>query len=217
MLVDRKDILSQYKIIASEITKLQQAFYSDEDLDLFEKTGEKEMYLQQFDMMGMPKLEIKIFEKVLGFKQKENINDFTKQLSQKLFELLTELKVEELFLLTPKKYDLFEDNFKHLPEIKKHYESLSKLIGRNTYDEAFQIELNQLDDFVEVFFWLARSGRVEYVSFFDMEERLVFEICKRGNIHFTEFEKEQLKDCDSFSKDWVELKACEEDNFIEGD
>ncbi len=213
--VKRKDIVSNHQIIGDYLAKFQDLFFSDEDVALFEKAGKKEEYLAMYDLMDIPKLEIVSFNKIIGLKQKGSIDVFTKELSQKLFELLSELEVKELIILIPIKLDFLEGNKNNYPPIKKASQSLKELIGSKSYSEALQIELKELETMVEIFFWLTHGGRFDALMFFDREERFVFDICKHGNIHWTEFEKESLKDCDSFSKDWIEIARCEEDNFIE--
>lgn len=64
------------------------------------------------------------------------------------------------------------------------------------YEEAFKIDLNDLQVLIEIAFWIVRcdASAPAYIYFSDVKERIAFNICKSGGIHLIEYDKEIVFD-----------------------
>ena len=215
MLIKRKQIAIENKLIGSELAKLQELMLKYSHVDWL-KGEEMQEYLATFDLINLPKIEISTVDKILSLTRKYHRDTFTKELSEKLIELLTELKVKQLIIITPLKEDYFGNRANPFELLKRSNKKLEEIVNDTRYEEAFKIKLKDLQLYVEIFFWIVRCGGPEEVLFFDTDGKVSFSICKHGNIHLTELGKERLKNCDSLSKDWIELGAGGEyDNIID--
>lgn len=216
MLVKRKEIATNKKVIGSELVRFQELLLEVEDLTWLENKNHKKEYLKRYDLLDLPKIEIPSFNKVLGISHK-NINNFTEKLSEKLMELLNDIGVSQLIIITPLKVDFFGNRDNKYKPLQESYEKLEVIVNDKTYNEAIKIESIELGVFIEIFFWIVRCdpSASDYFFFYDNNEQIEFNICKYGNIHITEFGKEIIKDCNSFSNNWIEIKGEEFDNFTE--
>ncbi|MEO0042932.1 MAG: hypothetical protein RL329_2380 [Bacteroidota bacterium] len=82
---------------------------------------------------------------------------------------------------------------------------------------AFEIDLNSLPDFIEILFWTTRCDPTiaEYIFLFDIDEQIQFHLCKYGNLHLIEYNKEQLTEDKLSQLGWTIIVGQEFDNFTE--
>lgn len=213
MLLKRKQIIIEHKLIGSELAKLQELMLKHTHVDWL-KGEEMQKYIATFDLIDLPKIEISTFDKILSLTRKFNSDTFTTELSKKLIPLLSELSVNELIIITPRKEDYFGNRTNPYKLLKKSNKRLEEIVNDTHYEEAFKIERKDLELYVEIFFWIVRCGGPEEVIFFDAGGKIKFSICKYGNIHLTELGKERVKNCDSFYKNWMEVDPAKETDSL---
>jgi len=215
-LITRKEIIRTKKIISSELTKIQKSFYDEEALQYYKDNKEENLYWEQFDCLKNKEINHPIFTKIIGLNHSD-INSFVEHLSAKLMVLFQTLKITELVVIAYLKLDFFggrENNYKFL---KKSYKKLEKIVGNQVYKEAFIIDMGSLSDFIEILFWTKRCDPnvAEYIFLFDMNEQIQLCLCKYGNLHVTEYNKEQLTEGVLKELGWTIIEGREFDNFSE--
>jgi len=211
-LIERKIIFENYKIIASEISKIQKSRFDTELYAEIENENEKIMYKNNFDAVDYKGYSINYDIKILTIEYND-IKIFSNRLYKFLLKLFDELNVNEIFILLDLKIDFFESLFNKYKPLIKAYKKLEKIIGKNYYDEAFY--LNKLsEEIVDIVFWLVRcSPQMDNIMIFDKNERYYLNICKYGNIHFTGL------DGNNISRDIIDkiglkvIEGREDDNF----
>ena len=216
-LTTRQNIVETRRIISSELTKMQKVFYDEEMLNYYKEDNEGHLYLEMFDFIDLETVEYKTHNKIIGLGHSD-IDTFTTKLSEKLTELFKAIGINEIFVISHLRLDFFGNREnKHKPLVKA-YKKLEKIVGDNTYKEAFKFDTNNLKDFVEILFWTTRCDLsiAEYIFLFDKSEKIQIHLCKYGNIHLTEFENENLTDKRLNSLGWTIIEGEEFDNFSNG-
>jgi len=213
--ITRQNLVKIKKTIGSELAKIQNASYDDEEYFLCKDESERTEYKALFDLLNCKTIESDSYSKVLSLDH-HDIGTFTETLSRRLFELFTTIGVSELYIISHLKLDFFgnkANKFRHLVQARN---KLEKIVGQNTYKEAFSIDLNQLADFIDILFWIIRydASAPEYIFLFDANETLRINLCKYGNIHLTEFKHEKLTEQLLNSLGWRIINGPEEDNFL---
>ncbi len=213
-LTTRQKIVETRRIISSELTKMQKVFYDEEMLNYYKEDDEEHLYLEMFDFIDFETIEYKTYNKIIGINHYD-IDTFTTKLSEKLTELFKTIEVEEIFVVSHLKLDFFGNRENKYKPLVKAYKKLEKIVGNDTYKEAFKFDINNLKDFIDILFWTIRCDPsiAEYVFLFDKVEKIQIHLCKYGNIHLTEFEKENLTDNRLNSLGWTIIKGEEFDNF----
>ena len=178
-LIERKEIFETHKNIASLIKGFQKVFF-DEEYD----TEDDEM----FDAL---KLDIDKIKNT-GFSlmlQHNDINSYSKKLSEKLTALLSYLRVENLILLSHLKIDFFGNLEHDYEKVINAYSLLSGITNSKSFKETIETKVTEIENLVEILFWLERcDGSIpEYIFWADENERFCFYFCKYGNIHFIDF------------------------------
>ncbi|MFV0143398.1 hypothetical protein [Empedobacter falsenii] len=178
-LIERKEIFETHKNIASLIKGFQKVFF-DEEYD----TEDDEM----FDAL---KLDIDKIKNT-GFSlmlQHNDINSYSKKLSEKLTALLSYLRVENLILLSHLKIDFFGNLEHDYEKVINAYSLLSEITNSKSFKETIETKVTEIENLVEILFWLERcDGSIpEYIFWADENERFCFYFCKYGNIHFIDF------------------------------
>ena len=217
ILTTRKEIIETYRIIGSELTKMQQAFYDEEVLQLYKDDNEEHLYWEQLDCFKNKTDEYETFHKIISLEHSD-IQTFTNVLTEQLSSLLNTIDITELILISHLKLDFFGNRKNEFKPLKNAYEKLENLIGDKTYKEAFIFDIGSASDFIEIFFWITRCdpGVAEYIYFFDKDERVQFFLCKYGNIHMTEFRRERFNENILKQHGWTVLAGQEFDHFSEG-
>ena len=213
-LVTRKETVKSKPIIGSELAKLQKAFFDNDMLDCYKADNEEQLYLDQFDCIHNEVLGYPIFDKVLSLNHHE-IETFIPILAKKLRDLLENIHVQHLLLITHLKLDLLKNKQISKSRLGKSYKKLEKIINNKSYNEAIVFDLDSLPDMIESVFWITRCDPIaaEYILFFDTEEKVQFTVCKYGNVHLTEFKQENLSAEKLTALGWHILSGQEMDNF----
>jgi len=214
ILTTRQKTVETRRIISSELTKMQKVFYDEEMRNYYKEENEEHLYLEMFDFIDFEIIEYKKYNKVIGLNHSD-IDTFTTKLSKKLTELFKTIGVEEIFVVSHLKLDFFGNRENKYKPLVKAYKKLERIVGNNTYKEAFTFKINNLKDFVEILFWTTRCDMsiAEYIFLFDKSEKIQIHLCKYGNIHITEFEKENLTVKRLNSLGWTIIEGEEYDNF----
>ncbi|KOS06649.1 hypothetical protein AM493_11850 [Flavobacterium akiainvivens] len=215
-LIPRKDITVSKKVIGSELAKIQQAFYDEDALQLYKNDNEEHLYWEKFDHLNSESSAPETFNKILSLNHRD-IETFTNTLSEKVLGLLRAIESEKLIVISHLKVDFFgnrDNNFKPLVDA---YARLEEIVGNNTYNEAFEVDKESLPDFIAVLFWIIRCdpGVAEYIFLFDEKEQVELFLCKYGNLHLTEFNKEQLTESRLNALGFTIIKGDEFDNFTD--
>jgi len=210
----RKIIFEEKKIIASELSKIQSAFFDKETLQLYREDNEEKIYLEKFDILNGKSVEVKTYNKVIGLHHK-NINTFTKILSDRIKKLLEHTNTNELILISHLKIDFFGNRSNNYPPLTMSYSKLEKITKLNSYKETIQFNLEELEEVIEILFWTQRCDPsvAEYQFIFDIEEKLHINVCKYGNVHLTEYRQENLTKEVLKKLGWTIIEGQEFDNF----
>lgn len=216
-LVNRSQIIEGHQVIASELAKMQHAFFDEEALELYREDKEEQTYLERFDCLDKQPLKYQTFSKVIGLHYTD-LGSFTNVLSAKLQELFYEVDTEQIFVLSHLKLNFFGNRGNAYTPLVNAYTKLEYITGATAYSEAFVVGLNDLPAMVEVLFWLTRCDPsvAEYIFLFDKEQKVQICICKYGNVHLTEFKNERLTNGLLTDKGWRIIEGEEFDNFSEG-
>jgi len=218
MLLTRKEITKHKPIISSEITAFQKTFYDQELREDYKEDGKEDIYLELYDHVNAEVTTYSLINKIIGFEH-TNIDTFTDKLTQKIKKLLEFAGVSSCYVLSDIKLDFCGDTSDEFKPLALAYEKLDELVGGNTYTEAFQVDLENFGELIEIFFWIIRCDpdKSEYIFFFDADEKLRFNICKYGNIHLTEFNREILTEEVLESLGWAVITWRKYDQFEEED
>jgi hypothetical protein len=189
-LLNRTEIFKHNNML-SEIQSLQNSMYEDED-EYFETQEDKAAFLTQFDCRSLSSTKVDQFYKVITI-HNTDLEMQAAKLCTYLLPLLQSLEVVELHIIAHLKMNLMGANLKHkYAPVKNASANLKKIVQTDHYQEAIKISIGELPQFIDIFFWLERcdASIPEFVFFHDSLDRFCFSLCKNGNVHFTEFEKE---------------------------
>jgi hypothetical protein len=214
-LTNRNEIKKSKKIISSELSKLQKAFYDDETFEEYKEDNEEHIYLEMYDFLNHDLSEYKTFNTIIGINHC-NINTFTAELSSKVKELLNAINASEFILISHLKLDFFGNRKNKFKPLVNAYKNLEKIVGQKSYEEAFIFDLESLPEIIEMLFWITRCdpSAPEYLFLFDNEQKIQISLCKYGNIHLTQFDKEVLTEKKLSTLGWAIIEE-ESDNFTE--
>ncbi len=214
MLITRKQIVQSKKIIGSEITKLQKAFFDEELLQEYKEEGEEQLYWNMFDCVTDATTEYETQQTIIGLDHTV-INTYTSVLSRKLRELFQSINATEFYVLSHLKLDLFGNRENNFAALANAYKKLERLTGQTSYNEAFQLHINDLDMLIDCLFWIIRCDPSvpEYIFLFDKNEKLGLFLCKYGNIHLTEIGNAQLTKEQLTAMGWQVIEGQEYDRF----
>ena len=212
----RNEIIETKKIIGSELTKMQKAFYDEDMLQHYRDNNEEHLYWEKFDFFDKEVIEYETHNKIIGLNHSE-INSFTTELTKKLTELFQKIGTSEFYIISDLKLDFFGNRDNKYKPLVNSYKKLEKIVGNNTYKEAFYCDITELNDFIEILFWITRcdTSVSGYIWLFDKNEKLQIHLCKYGNIHLTEFGNEELTENVLTSLGWTIINGQEFDNFTE--
>ncbi|MGZ5242930.1 MAG: hypothetical protein ACXWDO_01180 [Bacteroidia bacterium] len=214
ILTTRKDIVQTKRIIGSELTKMQKAFYDEEMLQYYKEDNEEHLYWEKFDCLKNEELHYPTFNKIIGL-DLADIDTFTNKLTEKLIELFQVINATDFILISHLKLDFFGNRNNKFKPLKEAYKKLEKIVGNTTFKEAFEIDIDSLPDFIEILFWITRCDPsvAEYIFLFDRDEKFQIHLCKYGNIHLTEYNLEQLREDKLKELGWTIILGQEFDNF----
>jgi len=215
-LITRKEIVEAKRIIGSELAKIQKTFCREEVLQAYKDVNEEHLFWEKFDCIKNEEKDYSIFNKIISLDH-SNIDTFANKLTEKLTELFKAINVTELIIICHLKVDFFGNRDNNYRPLKKAYKTLEKIVSDITFKEAFEIDIDSLKDFVEILFWTTRCDPsvAEYIFVFDKDEQIQFNICKYGNLHLTQYNKEQLTDGKLKELGWTIIEGEEFDNFTE--
>jgi len=182
--IERKEIFKNYDKIRFLVSSIQKVLFDGN----YNTEDEKE-----FDALKLETTHSKNKEIVLRV-ESNDINSYSKKLSEKLKLLLGLMKTKKIIIISSLKIDLFVGLYNKYHKVKNAYSIFLKYIPEKSYKEAIELNINEIDDFVEIFFWLTRcvGNFPEYVWWFDENQKYCFNLCNNGNIHLTSFLKNNL-------------------------
>jgi hypothetical protein len=191
-LIERNQIFETHKNIASLIKGFQKVFF-DEEYD----TENDEM----FDALKLEaeKTNEASFNLMINHR---DINSYPKELFEKLKALLEYLNTDKLILISHLKIDFFGNLEHDYEKVINAYKELSKITNSKTFKETIETSVSEIENLVEIFFWLERcdASIPEYIFWHDTKERFCFYLCKYGNIHFVDFTNGKLITDDELKK-----------------
>lgn len=213
-LITRQELLTTNKRIGSAITEIQKAFYSEEMLQDYKDENQEHLYWETYDFVNHEVIEQEYHSKILCLNH-SNIRTFTKKLAQKLDELFSVIGSSEFYVITFLKCDFFGNRENKYKPLVRTYEKLEKIVGKNTYKEAFCFDKTSLPDMIEVLFWISRCDPSvsDFMYLIDKDGQMKMFICKYGNIHLTELGSEKLTEDLLNSQGWTVIDGPEYDNF----
>lgn len=175
---NREEIFQKFEIIRNFVANFQLHFF-DEEYD----SKEDEM----FDALNFTgEIEKKGYSLRVPSK---TILEHSKNLSVKIKELGSFLNTKEFIILSHLKLDFFGNLNHSYSKVQKSYVALSEHFPTQSFKETLRIKLNDIDDFIDKFFWLERCDPSipEYIFWFDSNQQYCFYLCKYGNIHLIDF------------------------------
>ena len=204
-LIERKSIFDKYKIIASEVSKIQKAYFSNDVYSDIELEDEKIEYKSRFDAINYDEISIKYDIKILTINS-THTRSFPKKLFETLLKLFEELDINGLFILLDLKinYYLSLNSNKYKPLVRR-YNKLEGITHSKYYDEAFYLSILS-EDIVEIIFWLSRCcPYMNTIMLFDKNERYYLNICQWGNIHIVGVNENTIPEKGTFKKIGLEI------------
>nr|WP_294859214.1 hypothetical protein [uncultured Fluviicola sp.] len=207
--IERKDVFKQHSNSALEISQIQRAIYSEDDLNTCENEAERNEYLSAFDTLHELGRSNKTFNTIISFDHSD-LETYPEKLSKKLITLFSDLNTNKLLIITHLKINLFGNLNTQHPHLKQVYKDLKQLIGNDRYDEALKIGIQDLERLIPIVFWMQRIDTLspEFLFFHDEQNRFSFYICKYGKVHLTAFETELFTSEILEKNDWKEIDEC---------
>ncbi len=195
---------------------MQKAFYDEEMLQYYKDDNEEHLYWEKFDCIKNQEIDYSTFNKIISLDHSE-IDTFTRKLTEKLKELFQTINATDFIIISHLKLDFFGNRDNKFKPLKNAYKKLEKIVGDKTFKEAFEINIDNLSDFIEILFWTTRCDPsvAEYIFVFDKNEQIQFHLCKYGNLHLTEYNKEHLTQEKLKELCWTIIEGQEFDNFTE--
>lgn len=200
--ITRQSVFDNYPAITSVIVDIQKAMFDTDPL--FEDGDDGEWYTIMHDAINIPYNGIKTHYCVVSFDHSD-ISTFTSALAEKFIQLLTRLNISELIIIAHLKLSFIGNPDNKYPPLQKVIRKFEDITKDLKYEEAFKIDLNDLPMLLEIVFWAGRcdASAPEYIYFSDINERIAFNVCKRGGIHIIEYDKEilfyeQIEDLDMY-------------------
>lgn len=212
MVIDRNQIFTNKKIIASEIASFQRALFNPENLALYK--DEEYLYLNMFDLIDYNSEEYFFYDKIINL-ECDDIEKYSDILSIKIIDLLNHINVNNVIIVSHLKMNLIGNRKVKNKFLLNAYINLEKIVGSKKIDEAIVLNIGELIDLIKSLFWIVRldSSAQEFIYMFDNEEKIQLYICKYGNLHIREFKKENL-DADVLSSlGWKICHGIEKDKF----
>jgi len=193
---------------------MQKAFYDEEILQYYKEDNEEHLYWEQFDCIKYEEIDYSTFNRIISLDHSD-IDTFTGTLREKLNNLFKTLNINDFIIISHLKLDFFGNRDNKFKPLRKAYNTLEKIVGDKTFNEAFEIDIYSLSDFIEILFWTTRCDPnvAEYVFVFDKNEQIQFHLCKYGNLHLTEYNNEKLTDDRLKELGWTIIEGQEYDNF----
>jgi len=213
----RTEIFEKNRNITAFIQSIQKSFDTANDESyIYESEQERTDEIAMLDTLKISVRKVKEHYNVISFDHSD-INTFTEQLSKRLIDLLTVLGIREMYIISHLKMDLLGRKINTYKPLKNSRLRFEKLIGIPNNDEAFEVDLIDLSQCIETFFWLERCdpSAPEYVFFTNKEDDFAFYLCKHGKVHTTAFEKETLTQEILERTGWQFLDERCDDNFTE--
>jgi hypothetical protein len=211
-LILRKNVFEKYKIMASEIAKIQSDLFDNDIYSQLEGDDEKTEYKNIFDAINYKKYSLKYDVKILTAEYYD-IKTFSKKLYEILLRLFEELEINGFFILLDLKINYFDSLFNKYKPLAKAYKKLENIIGEKYYDEAFYLtELSE--EIIDIIFWLSRCcPGMNNIMFFDKMERYYLNICQYGNIHLTGINGNSVSEKITKRIGLKSIEGIEKDNF----
>lgn len=188
--VKRETVFKNLNNIGYEISALQRALY-DSSIE-FDSIKDKEDYLKCFDAVDLkfrkPVVNVKTIS--ICHNERNKISTFTKLLQDKIFNLFEHTGQKDFYVLSHLKMNLLGSNNKN-PALKTTFNRLKKIIGKEDFSDALKIDIENIGDMAKVFFKIALYYDIsapEYIFFATLDDKLSFNICKYGNLHFMEYD-----------------------------
>ena len=215
-LTTRNEIVKTKRIIGSELTKMQKAFYDEEVLQYYKDENEEHLYWGKFDCIKNEETDYPTFNKIIGLNHSD-IDTFTNKLTAKLKELFKTIDATDFIIISHLKLDFFGNRNNNFKPLKEAYKILEKIVGDKTFKEAFEFNINSLPEFIEILFWTTRCDPsvAEYIFLFDKDEHIQLLLCKYGNLHLKEYYIEKLTEDKLKELGWTIIEGQEFDNFNE--
>ena len=216
ILATRHEIVKSKRIISSELTKIQKALFSEEELKLYQEDNQEDSYLKQFDCIKNEEINYSIFTKIISIHHSD-IDTFPNKLTEKLAELFKTINANNFYIISHLKLDFFGNNDNNFKPLQDAHKKLEKIVGDKTFNEAFEIDITNLAEFIEILFWITRcdASAAEYIFLFDKDEQIQIHLCKYGNLHLTEYNTEKLNEKKLIELGWSVIEGQEIDKFEE--
>jgi hypothetical protein len=183
-LIERNNIFAHYKIIASEVAKIQDSLFDHELYSDIEDDNDKKIYRAAFDALNYEKSQQNYDIKILTIEH-NIIKTYSKVLCETISKLFNGIDVKEIFIISGLKVNFFNSLYNKYKPLTNAYKKLEAITNVKYYDEALCLkELSE--EITDIIFWLTRcSPDMDNIIIFDKLERYYLNICKYGNIHFT--------------------------------
>lgn len=159
-----------------EVEEWQAYFEQVSDVEGFDETWQ-DKYAQEFI------LEIK----------ETKLTNFLNVFPKKIESLFANFKIQKLYFLLEIKEDWFSQN-KEDKQIKTILEKLSQITQNTSYNEGFVIDLQDLPQFFDIIFWIARQSlEMPPIWFGTKKDLWIAHICEYGNLHMHFYSEKEAR------------------------
>src|SRR6476661_3962758 len=190
-LITRKVAFNQYLKLTAQIADLQRSMFNA-DPENFDSSEVFEAYAALYDAKDLEPHATDARHQILTT-ELTDLDTFSRALSDRLKTLFESLKINGFVVMSDLDipFVLYLEN-SYAP-LKSAIKRFQKITGDVDYKGAITGDLNDLQQIIDIFFWLGRcKAGPEYIFFSDTSEKLMFNICKYGNIHITSFFEELI-------------------------
>jgi hypothetical protein len=193
-LIERNDVFTRHKFIASKIAEIQKIYYDDDIHSDLGNENEKIIYKNIFDAIDYETYSLENTEKIYMAECHMDIKTFPRKICELLLCLFEKIDLNELFIISALKTNYFMALFNKYKPLVKAYKELEKIVGKKYYDGAFYTS-NLTEEIIFIIFWLCRCcPEMDNILIFDKMERYYFNICKYGNIHLNGLNGNRISD-----------------------
>lgn len=184
--IDRKDI---FKLkFASYIISTYQKTYRETDADVDEVNN----YINEIcDFKEINSdFDGKFVESIIFNYNLNNIEDYLRIFPEKFKLLLSSVGIDSVYFLFYFNWNWFAQNNDYMP-VKYALNELEQITETDEYNGAFLVDLNSIEDFTKIVFWLNRcNASLPDIIFISEDKCFSGNICKYGNIHIDFYSNE---------------------------
>lgn len=189
-LIERQEALLNPNL-RREVSTLQNDFYTDW-IGSAETDEQRQAVEEQFDARA-PQERSPDSTTTIFYHPSVNLEEYPQKLATSLKTALQSLGTANVYCVAHVRVPLFGNLDNAYAPLKKAYRGLKTITKSMEYREGFRVDLDSLEEFIPILFWIARcdASAPEYMLINPENDLFVGFLCKYGNLHIT-FQDSQL-------------------------